>query len=509
MKKVKKVFKYVLVILLIMTVVFVFLANRNLIGIYGGHTKQVDYKQFNPQNASIVINNVNVLSPEGEKFIAGRNVLIENGTIVSIDSVPKVSNEATIINGEGKYLIPGLIDSHVHLFKSSNDLLLYVANGVTQIREMIGESEHLIWRQQIKEGRIGPDMFVASPRLGSFGFFEGLFMSWSQGYVNIQNAKDAEKMAKKFQQNGYDAIKIYSQLNKESYRSLCKTGDSLGMKVVGHIPWSVDLLEVFTNKQHEIAHLEEVMNALNREFDFYDDNEHEKFLAFVEKRCNEIAQDLIDNNISVGTTLWLTQSFVKQKFELDNVLKSVALEYENPGISEWDKKIPGGLGWLPEVNRYRIHDNLNAEQAAGHKKWWETYAKACEVALKTLSNKGVEIMAGTDANLPPTVPGFSLHDELASLANAGMSPSQVLQSATSTPAHWLNTNTGKITQGSTANLVLLDKDPLSDINNTRTINAVILKGRLLDRAFLNNMLASVKEANNSSRKIDIKQWLNK
>lgn len=505
----KKVMKYVSVILLIMTIVFAFLANRNLIKMYGGHTKQVDFKQFNPLNTSIVINNVNVLSPDGKNFISGQTVYIENGTIVSIDSVPKVSSQATIINGEGKYLIPGLIDSHVHLFKSPNDLLLYVANGVTQIREMIGESEHLIWRQQIKEGRIGPDMFVASPRLGSFGFFEGLFMSWSQGYVNIQNAKDAEKMAKKFHQNGYDAIKIYSQLNKESYQSLSKTGNSLEMKVVGHIPWSIELSDVFTNKQSEIAHLEEIMNALNREFDYFEDYEQEKFLAFVEKRCNEMAQELVNNDISITTTLWLTQSFVKQKFELDNVLKSVALEYENPGISEWDKKIPGGLGWLPEVNRYRIHETLTDEQAAGQKRWWDTYAKACEVVLKTLSNKGVKIMAGTDANLPPTVPGFSLHDELESLVNAGMSPSQVLQSATSIPANWLNTNTGKITQGSTANLVLLDKNPLSDINNTRTINTVILNGRLLDRALLNNILASVKGANNSSRKIDINQWLKK
>jgi Amidohydrolase family len=508
MKKVKKILKFVLIFLMIATIVFLFLANRNLVGIYGGNTKQVDFKQFKPKNSNIVINNVNVMSPDGKFFIAGQSILIENGTIVAIDSMPKTSTQATVINGEGKYLIPGLIDSHVHLFKSPNDLLLYVANGVTQIREMIGESEHLEWRQQIKEGRIGPDMFVASPRCGSFGFFEGLFMSWSQGYVNVQNTKDAENTVKKFHDAGYDAVKIYSQLNSESYQSLCKTGNSLGMKVVGHLPWSIELSEVFANKQHEIAHLEEIMNAFNREFDFYEDNDQEKFLTFVEKRSAQIAPDLINNNISVTTTLWLTQSFVKQKFELENVLKSVELEYENPGISEWDKKIPGGLGWLPEVNRYRIQDDLNPEQAAGHKKWWETYAKACEVILKTLSSNGVKIMAGTDANLPPTVPGFSLHDELVSLVNAGMTPSQVLESATSIPANWLNTNTGKITPGSIANLVLLDKDPLTDIKNTQTINAVILKGRLFNRIMLNNILASVNDANNVSRKIDIKQWLN-
>ena len=176
------------------------------------------------------------------------------------------------------------------------------------------------------------------------------------------------------------------------------------------------------------------------------------------------------------------------------------------GISEWVTWVPQGLGWLPNVNRYKMRKNLNDEKLASHKKYWDTYGKACQVLAKNISAGGVKIMAGTDANLPPTVPGFSLHDELESLNNAGMTPSQVLRSATSIPADWLKSNSGKILPGYMANLVILDNNPLDDVNNTRMINTVILEGQIFNRALLDQMLAAVKEANDSSRKIDIGRY---
>jgi adenine deaminase len=189
-------------------------------------------------------------------------------------------------------------------------------------------------------------------------------------------------------------------------------------------------------------------------------------------------------------------------------LKEVELEYENPGISEWSKYIPGGLGWLPKVNRYKIQEELNNEGLVADKKFWKTYGEACSILAKNLSEAGVTIMAGTDANLPPTVPGFSLHDELISLNNAGMSTSQVLKSATSVPATWLNSNSGSIDIGYDANLVLLDKNPLDDIRNTKTIHMVINRGKAYDRVLLDKMLEAVKTANDNSRTVEIDEFLN-
>ena len=247
---------------------------------------------------------------------------------------------------------------------------------------------------------------------------------------------------------------------------------------------------------------------LRREFGSINGQEDaNRFLAFADNRSKEIVTNLIANDISITTTLWLTESFVRQKFELDQVLGEVELEYENPGISEWNKRIPQGLGWLPEVNRYKMADNLTAEEKEGRKIFWTVYAQACQIILGNLNKGGVKILAGTDANLPPTVPGFSLHDELLSLNKAGMSPSEVLQSATRVPAEWLGNNTGIIKKGYKANLVLLDENPLINLKHTKTINSVIISGRVLDRALLDQILDAVKNANDASRTVDISHYL--
>ena len=472
---------------------------------YGALTERVDYEQFKPKTGPVLIKNVNILDPDGQSFIAEQSVLIEDGLIQIIDSTSQISDAISFIDGRGKYLIPGLIDAHVHLFQSPNDLLLYVANGVTEIRELIGEKDHLEWKKQIEHGRIGPKMFVASPRLGSFSPIEGKFMEWSQGYLNIKNAEEAKRTIKRLHDQGYDGIKIYSQLNKESYVAINETAASLGIPTFGHIPWHLSLEDIWQNGQSGIAHFEELMNALRREFGGIGGRE-EEFLEFVNQRSEVLADNLIKNDISVTSTLWLTQTFINQKFDLDQVLKDVELAYENPGISEWVKYIPQGLGWLPHVNRYKLSDNLSAEEKEGQRKFWQTYGDACKLIATNLSKRDVKIMAGTDANLPPTVPGFSLHDELGSLNDAGMSTAQVLQSATATPASWLKSNSGKIESGFIANMVLLDKNPLEDINNTRSINTVILKGKIFDRTLLDQMLVSVKEANDRSRKVDISKY---
>lgn len=505
----KKLVLYIFIIWLIATIGFVIWAHRGLIRMYGGLTEPVDTQQFDVVAEPLLIQGVQVLSPDGRTFIPDQNVSIDNGLIVSIDSVPPApAKPVKTIDGAGRYLIPGLTDAHVHLFKSPNDLLLYIANGVTQIRELIGEEDHLKWKQQIEAGRIGPDMYVASPRLGSFEMMEGWFMSWSQGFDNIPNAEMAQKAVKAYAEKGYDGIKIYSQLNSESYHALCEAAAAIGMPVMGHVPFTTPLADIYRSSQSEISHFEEVMNALNREFDYFNADKAEEYLAFVDSRCEDVANNLIKHDIYVTSTMWGTENIVRHKFDLEQFLSEVQLAYVNPGLAEWSAMVPrGGLGWLPAVNRFQLPDDLTEEQIAGRRKHWETYAKAEQLIASRLIKSGVKIMAGTDASLPLIVPGFSLHDELESLHHAGMSKAQVLRSATVVPAEWMGTNTGSIEAGRKANLLLLDQNPMEDIRNTRTINTVILNGRVLDRDMLDRMLAAVRQANDSSRREDISAYL--
>lgn len=505
--KLKKILKYGLIIWLVVTVVFVYLAHRGGVKIYGGLTKRVDPSQFELKAGSVAINNVNVLSSDGLSFIANQTVYIDDGNIVSVDTIQKEAVQT--VDGTGKFLIPGLIDAHVHLFKSKNDLLLYLANGVTQIRELIGEEDHLTWREEIKNGGLGPDMYVASPRLGSFGVMEGWWMSLSRGFDNIKNAEEAKRAVRFYKEKGYDGIKIYSQLNKESYDALCKHAQEIGLQVMGHIPFCTELSDIYNSSQNEIAHFEEIKNALNREFGYYNgDNGHE-FLEYIEERCDEVSQNLIKRGITVTSTMWGTLHQIKKKYSIEEALREVELEYVNPGMAEWTTMAPGGPGWLPEVHMYKVPDNLNLtpEQFAGRKRHWETYVEAEKLVAQILIKNGVTIMAGTDASIPLQVPGFSLHDELVSLNEAGMNPAQVLQSATSIPAEWMKTNTGKILPNRKANLVLLDKNPLIDIKHTQSINTVIINGKVLNRKLLDQLLDAVKQANDSSRTKDISQYM--
>jgi len=150
-----KLLKIFVVLSLVASLILVFLENRDITKIYGGLAARVNTKQFSSHSGPIMIRNVNVLAPDGGRFIQNQAVLISDAKIDS-NSVDVDSDNITQyhqVDGKGKYLIPGLTDSHVHLFKSPNDLLLYVANGVTQIREMIGEEDHLQWKKEIENGR--------------------------------------------------------------------------------------------------------------------------------------------------------------------------------------------------------------------------------------------------------------------------------------------------------------------------------------------------------------------
>ncbi|MEM9849791.1 MAG: hypothetical protein AAF847_18015, partial [Bacteroidota bacterium] len=143
----KKFFRYTAAAIGTLLVIGMIWAGRQGNRMYGAYTKVVDHERFQPQTSCFGIRNVNILSPNCEQFIPQQSVLVENGEITKIDTQISMPPNIEIIDGTGKFLIPGLIDAHVHLWQSPNDLLLYIANGITEIRELIGSDEHLKWKQ--------------------------------------------------------------------------------------------------------------------------------------------------------------------------------------------------------------------------------------------------------------------------------------------------------------------------------------------------------------------------
>ena len=166
------------------------------------------------------------------------------------------------------------------------------------------------------------------------------------------------------------------------------------------------------------------------------------------------------------------------------------------------------MGWLPGKNGYEYDgkDDTNAKKLSLI--YWNTYAEAIHIMTKALVDNKVTIMAGTDANVATVVPGFSLHNELESLSKSGMTNAQALYSATVAPSNWMKSNTGKIKIGYNSDLVLLSKNALDDIKNTKTIEYVFFDKYMIDKTQIATILKAIEDANNENRNIKIDEYIN-
>ncbi len=475
-------------------------ADRQLNRFAGAHTQVADPPRFTAPPQRLAITNVSVLSPDGNTMIDGQTVLLDKGRIVSITGSRPDGMDVKRIDGSGRYLIPGLADAHVHLRRSPNDLLLYVANGVTRIFEMSGNPDHLAWRDDIANGRVGPRMYVASQKLGTWGWADGLFQRWTRNRINVNTQEQADAQVHSLATQGYDAVKLGSFLSPGMYQAVNQDAKAAGITVVGHLPLQVTLDQLWASNQSDVAHVEELVKALDREFGGFNSRNADAFLSFVARRSDEVAKQLRDHHIAVTTTIWLIQSIPEQKFNLEALLGKTRLRYANPGLIEGTRLSPG---WLPGNSVGGIQAGTSPDDIARIRTYWQTYARAHQIVLAALDANGVQVMAGTDADNAVVVPGFSLHDELQAMHASGMSNASSLRAATSAPGQWLQDRSGTIAPGNRADLVLLRSNPLVDIANTSHIDAVILGGQVLDRGKLDAMLASVEQANDRSRSINI------
>lgn len=469
---------------------------------FGDHTDLAEVSFVHERYDSLIITNVNVLVPSADAFLSGQTVEIENGKIVYIGGQITPSENAEIIDGQGMYLSPGFTDSHIHLWQSENDLLLYVANGVTQVREMHGMDFHLRWKSEIERGRLGPDIYVVAAQLATYDFWEGLWVSITAGRNVVRSEKGIDKRISTLKRKGFDAVKASSYLNAAGYKRAGVEANEQSITFTGHIPMASTLDDLWSSSQSEVAHVEEFVKALNREFGGYTVSTAEDYLQYVRERSSDVSQRVLERGIHVTSTLALIQSFALQQTNLNPTLKSIELEYVNPGLLEGR-----AVGWLPHSNRYRVGDQYKTEGWQDRQTaYWAAYAEAQQILFTAFLDAGVPIMAGTDANVPTMVPGFSLHDEMKAMQIAGMSPAQVLASATRTPGEWMGWPTGQIKEGYDANLVLLRENPLDSIEATASVEMVFVNGNALKRDDLDAMLQSVKEANSDSRDFSIEQF---
>ncbi len=505
-RKILKIISIILLALLILIPTVLYFGLRYEVKLHNGSMIEViDPSPFVDKYDHIGIKNVHILDADSASF-SPKNIVLKAGKIISIDTLGMLQSNVTYIDGTNKFLIPGLIDTHVHLLDSKNDLYLYLANGVTSVCEMFGNEKHLQWKNEASNGAISPKLYVSTSKVASQEGIQAKLEKYFGGGLHYTSEEDARNAVKQFKKDGYDAVKLSSNLNRSIYDAILDEAKKEDIPVIGHLSHKVGLNALLQSGQAELAHVEEITKITMYDFGGLGYDNTEAYLVYLTKRADSIAIALREKDIYVSTTIWLMESLPKQKFELDSFIKTIPLKYANPGVVEGSNM---KKGWLPGNNHYENLEIKNdPERRKKSKLYWETYIKAIHIMTEALARNHVKIIAGTDANVTATVAGFSLHDELNSLSNTQLSNAEVLDAATKIAADFMNQETGKIKVGYAADLVLLSKNPLEDISNTRTIEHVFFGNHKMNAAQIQELLKAIENNNAKHRNVEIEQYVN-
>lgn len=435
---------------------------------------------------SLVIQRVTVIDATGKPAQPDMTVVVEQDHIAAVGPWKNVKAAAgsQIVDGRGKFLIPGLWDMHVHAFASGAGdetwtYPLYLINGVVGVREMWGPENANAWRaQHAKYDKPSPSVYLASPIL------DGPKPIW-HGTVAISDAAEARAAVDRYQANGADFIKVYSLLSRDVYFAIADETHKLGISFVGHVPKAIRVAEASDAGQKSMEHLLGVAVAASFEEETLFAEKPVRpggvfrrnlraAATYDESKAAALFARFIKNGTWQCPTLVVNRSY--QHLDDGNFMHTEWLKYAPPDARDFWKG-------LSEESRKGMTDQ---DWADAHREFPEELK-----LVGRMYRAGVGILAGTDVYNPYVFPGFSLHDELALLVEAGLPPLAALQAATVGPARFMGQaqSRGTVEVGKVADLVLLDRDPLADIHNSTSIRAVILGGKFMPRAALDAMLA--------------------
>lgn len=447
-----------------------------------------------PSKRAIAFTHVNVIDATGSPVQTNMTVVVEGQRISAIgkDGREQIPTNARVIDGRGKYLIPGLWDMHVHeifgdwLPKNEEIIpLLFVANGITGVRDMGGDLEPLKeWRAEIASGKmLGPRMVISGPML------DGPVPQFPSS-VQIRNAADGRKAVDDLLKGGADFIKIQSLIPRDGYFAAADEAKKQGIVFVGHVPDAVRAIEAANAGQKSIEHLTGVFEGCSAmEDELMKQRRGPGRGRYLSTYDPQRAKNLIA--LFVKNQTWQVPTLYWERGEW-------LIEQTNAGPDPLEKYAP--VAWKQRTWPMFTSDitkHYSTDPVAEREQFFQKELQM----IGQMNRAGVPIMAGTDTAAGVRVyPGFSLHEELGLLVRAGLTPMQALQSATSNPARFFGfADTGTIAKGKRADLVLLDASPLNDIANTKRIRSVVLAGRYLSREDLDELLHRVERAAAASK----------
>ena len=437
-----------------------------------------------------VIDAVNGLRP-------GQSVVVRGDKIVRAGLAEDVSepSDAIIINCSGKYLIPGLWDAHLHLLDGGENLTpdlmfpLFIVNGITYVRDTSGYLDLLLaLREKASQLKgMAPRVFITGPHI------DGLQYSWDHSFRLI-SAEEAELAVDSLINSGVDHIKVYELPSPEVFFGALSRANSKGYKVSAHVPLTMDVVEASDAGLATMEHMRNLELSCSSDWDSLLKARQQIIAEGTEKTGNELRSEIyqaqrlhaIQTQDAERREIVLNILADNNTWQVPTLTLTAAAEHRMYAREDWRKT----FRYLPEPTRTEW--KKSAMERADQSPSEESIALAewAYDMIPRLAEAGIGMMAGTDMPLAQLTPGFSLHEELALLVRAGLTPMQVLESATLRPAEFfgLENQQGSIGEGMMADMVLLDANPLEDIKNTQRINAVMRDGHFHTREDLDQIL---------------------
>ncbi len=407
-----------------------------------------------------VIVNVNIVPMTSEVVLPQQTVVVTDGKIAEIgnvDSVP-VPKGSTVVDGTDRFLMPGLAEMHAHVtstvpYQVDRLSTLFVANGITTIRGMLGQASHLKLRDQFASGEVfGPRLMTSGPSLNG---------------RSVSGASDAARQVREQKAAGYDFIKVHPGLSSDEFAALAKTANEIGIPYAGHVPVATGVRRALQSNMATIDHLDGYFAALLPANSDGSGGFGGFFDVMLAKELDiDKIPSIVAATLEAGTWNVPTEVLIEQLID------------DTPVVE---------LKRRPEtqyVSAATVRDWVAAKEAqfADRGVDPETAALAIELRRRLifeLHKAGAGLLLGSDAPQTFNVPGFSTHRELHALVAARLTPYEALRTGTVAVATFLDSNGGVVAEGRDADLILLDASPLDDIRNSERIHGVMLRGRWL------------------------------
>jgi len=373
-----------------------------------------------------------------------------------LDANTSLIGDYTSIDGEGRTLMPGLIDMHTHVWYPG-ELTLFAANGVTSIRNLFGDELQLQWRSEVESGeRLGPHIYTSGP------IVDGTNPIW-MGSDIVTDAESAQAVVQAQRDAGYDAVKVYNRLTSAGWSATLDAAETYGLPVVGHVPWSVTYEDVLESSQTTIEHLDGFVDAASHATEpvnLFDAEALTASVAAVDAdRVDELVALAADSDVWNTPTLVVFDRFGTED-ERNSWIAAEEMRFVHP-------------------DRRAVWANPNYALPDENIPSLDAYTDALSGFTRALFEADAPVLLGTDSGNAFVNHGFSVHEELELLVAAGLAPQQALKAGTTQAAAalGLERELGVIAPGYRADLLLLEADPTTSISNAQDRAGVMIAGR--------------------------------